>query len=107
MSPSRILKWITGGLEAILGIPVLGATIIVGLLWIPLAIMLVLHIITLVLTKKDGGATTGSILGIITSCIAWIPFVGMIMHILSAVFLMIDASKADKKNIHPVQSNIA
>jgi hypothetical protein len=97
MSPSRILKWVTGALEAILGIPVLGASIIVSLLWIPLVIMLILHIITLVLTKKDGGASTGSILGIITSCVAWIPFVGMIMHILSAIFLMIDASKADKR----------
>ncbi|MED3549358.1 hypothetical protein [Cytobacillus praedii] len=98
MSPSRILKWLTGALEAILGIPVLGATIVVGLLWIPLAIMLVLHIITLVLTKKDGGASAGSILGIVTSCVAWIPFVGMIMHILSAIFLMIDASKKDQKS---------
>ncbi|QFT90728.1 hypothetical protein FIU87_18960 [Bacillus sp. THAF10] len=98
MSPSRILKWVTGGLEAILGVPVLGAAIVLSLLWIPLAIMLVLHIITLVLTKKDGGSTTGSILGIVTSCIAWIPFVGMIMHILSAIFLMLDAAKADKKS---------
>lgn len=97
MSPSRILKWVTGALEAILGVPVLGAAIIVGLLWIPLGIMLILHIITLVLTKKNGGASTGSILGIITSCIAWIPFIGMIMHILSAIFLMIDASKPDNK----------
>ncbi len=57
--------------------------------------MLALHIVTLVLTKKDGGDTTGSILGIITSCVAWIPFVGMVMHIITAIFLMIDASKAD------------
>lgn len=99
MSPSRILKWLTGGLEAILGVPILGAAIIVGLLWIPLGIMLILHIITLVLTKKNGGASTGSILGIITSCVAWIPFVGMIMHILSAIFLMIDASKADNQTL--------
>lgn len=96
MSVSRILKWVTGALEALLGIPVLGATIIVGLLWTPLLIMLVLHIITLVLTKKDGGASVGSILGIITSCIAWIPIVGMIMHILSAIFLMINAAQKDR-----------
>ncbi|WP_026909252.1 hypothetical protein [Paucisalibacillus globulus] len=95
MSTSRIMKWVTGALEALLGIPLLGAGIIVGLLWTPLLIMLILHIITLVLTKKDGGASTGSILGIVTSCIAWIPFVGMIMHILSAVFLMLDAAKED------------
>ncbi|MEN2466346.1 hypothetical protein [Ornithinibacillus sp. FSL M8-0202] len=99
MSTSRIMKWITGGLEALLGFPILGATIIVGLLWTPLLVMLVLHIITLVLTQRDGGASTGSILGIITSCIGWIPFVGMIMHILSAIFLMINAAKPDNASI--------
>ncbi len=97
MSASKVLKWVTGGLESLLGIPVLGASIVIGLLWIPLAVMLALHIVTLILTKKDGGATTGSILGIVTSCIAWIPFVGMIMHILSAVFLMIDATKPNRQ----------
>ncbi|WP_047984198.1 hypothetical protein [Ornithinibacillus californiensis] len=95
MSTSRIMKWVTGALEALLAIPVLGASIIVGLLWTPLLIMLALHIVTLVLTKKDGGSTVGSILGIVTSCIAWIPFVGWIMHILSAIFLMIGAAKQD------------
>lgn len=95
MSVSRILKWVTGGLEAILGIPFLGASIILGFYWAPLGIMLVLHIITLVLTKRDGGSYVGSVLGIITSCIGWIPFVGMIMHILSAIFLMVDATKSD------------
>ncbi|MEI4771852.1 hypothetical protein WAX74_19810 [Psychrobacillus sp. FJAT-51614] len=97
MSSSKVLKWVTGGLEAILGIPILGATIVLSFLWIPLFVMLILHIITLVITNKEGGSTTGSILGIVTSCIAWIPFVGMIMHILTAIFLMIDASKPDSK----------
>lgn len=95
MSTSKVLKWVTGGLEALLGIPILGATIVIGFLWLPLLVMLILHITTLVLTNKDGGSTTGSILGIVTSCIAWIPFVGMIMHILSAIFLMIDAAKVE------------
>lgn len=95
MSVSRILKWVTGGLEAILGIPVLGGLIVMSMWYIPLLIMLTLHIITLVLTKKDGGRSVGSILGIVTSCIAVIPFVGMVMHILSAIFLMIDGSKRD------------
>lgn len=95
MSPSKILKWVTGGLEALLGVPILGGTIVLGLLWTPLAIMLVLHIITLVFTKKEGGASTGSILGIVTSCVAWIPIVGMILHILSAIFLMVDAAKSE------------
>ncbi|WP_028782258.1 hypothetical protein [Thalassobacillus devorans] len=97
MSSSRILKWVSGGLEAVLAIPVLGASIIIGLFWLPLVVMLVLHIVTLILTKKDGGKTTGSVLGIITSCLGWIPVVGWIMHILSAIFLMINAAEPDKE----------
>ena len=95
LSTPKILKWVSGGLEAILGIPLLGGIIVVSFLWIPLGVMLALHIVTLVLTKNSGGSTTGSILGIVTSCIAWIPFVGMVMHILTAIFLMLDAAKPE------------
>ncbi|MBV7506654.1 hypothetical protein KW850_15425 [Bacillus sp. sid0103] len=99
MSTSRILKWVSGGLEALLGIPVLGGSIVLSLVWTPLAIMLILHIVTLVITKKEGsGSITGSVLGIITSCIGWIPFVGMVMHIISAIILMVDAAKAESNH---------
>ncbi|MBH9967954.1 hypothetical protein [[Bacillus] enclensis] len=103
MSTSRILKWTTGAFEAVLGVPLLGAAIIIGFLWIPLAIMLVLHIVTLLLTIKDGGSPTGSILGIVTSCIAWIPFVGITMHIITAIFLMINAAKPDRTTLENKQ----
>lgn len=96
LSTTRILKWVTGSMEAVLGIPILGATIVIGFLWMPLVIMLALHIVTLVISKQAGGSSTGSILGIVTSCVAWIPFVGMIMHILTAIFLMIDAAKTEE-----------
>ncbi|WP_163969537.1 hypothetical protein [Oceanobacillus halotolerans] len=98
MSASRVLKWVTGGLEALLGIPILGGSIVVGFYWTPLGIMLVLHIVTLILTTKDEGKITGSILGIVTSCIGWIPFVGWILHILSAIFLMLNAASPDNKS---------
>ena len=96
LSTTRILKWVTGSMEAVLGIPILGATIVIGFLWMPLVIMLSLHIVTLAIAKQSGGSSTGSVLGIVTSCVAWIPFVGMIMHILTAIFLMIDAAKPDE-----------
>ncbi|MDP7978191.1 hypothetical protein [Bacillus multifaciens] len=95
----KILKWVSGGLEALLGIPVLGGAIIVSLLWLPLLFMLALHIITLVLAKKSGINANGNVLGIVTSCIAWIPFVGMIMHILSAIFIMMDAARKEETSI--------
>ncbi len=50
----------------------------------------------LVMTKKDNGASAGSVLGIVTSCIAWIPLLGWIMHLLSAILLIIGAVTKDK-----------
>ncbi|MBD0383483.1 hypothetical protein [Paenibacillus sedimenti] len=98
MGTSKILKWVTGGLEILLGIPVLGGAIVLGLAWTPLAVMLVLHIITLIFSNKEHTSKTGSIVGIITSCVAWIPFVGMIMHIISGILLLIAAAKKDHTN---------
>lgn len=92
----KLLKWGTGALEALLGIPVLGGTIVVSLLWLPLLFMLVLHIVTLVLAKKANMSASGNVLGIVTSCLAWIPFVGMILHILSAIFIMMDAARKEE-----------
>lgn len=97
MSSSRVLKWVSGGLEALLGIPVLGGTIILSLAWTPLAVMLVLHIVTLVLSRKNNEPFYGSVLGIVTSLVGWIPGVGMVLHILSAIFLMVTAAKSDTK----------
>jgi len=91
---STILKWVSGGLEAFLGIPVFGGIVIVSLLWTPLAIMLALHIVTLIFSSKENEKRHGSILGIVTSAIGWIPVVGMIMHIITAVLLMVDANKS-------------
>jgi hypothetical protein len=95
MSPSKVMKLITGGAEAFLGIPIIGGLFIIGNGWSPLFVMLLLHIATLVLTKKDGGSSGGSILGIITSCIGWIPLLGMIMHMITALVLFINAFTPD------------
>ena len=88
----KITKWIAGGIEAFLGIPVLGASIILGLVWVPLALMLAFHIVNLVLSKQEGLPITGSILGIIGNALGWIPFLGMVMHILTAILVMIEAA---------------
>ncbi|ADY20377.1 hypothetical protein P4U05_16860 [Bacillus paranthracis] len=93
----KILKWVTGGLEAILGIPILGGTIVISMFWTPLVFMLCLHILTLILAKREGLNANGNILGVVTSCLAWIPIVGMIMHILSAIFIMMDAARTEQE----------
>lgn len=85
------MKWITGGMEAFLGIPLIGGFFIMGHAWAPLGFMAILHIITLLIALKNGKSLAGSILGIITSVIGWIPIVGMIMHWITALVLILSA----------------
>lgn len=97
MTSSRILKWVTGSFEILLGIPILGGAFILGTYYTPLVVMLILHIVTLILSAKNKEAKYGSILGIITSVVAWIPIVGMILHIISGILLMVTAAKNDSQ----------
>lgn len=85
------LKLAMAIVETLFAIPVLGAMIIMGLFYIPLLIALAGHIITLVITSKAGGKKRGPIMGIIASTVGIIPIVGMILHILTAVFCYIEA----------------
>ena len=93
MLVSNILKWVAGGLEAFLGIPFVGGTVILALAWTPLFIMLALHIVGLVFANREGTSRTGHILGIVTSAVGFIPIAGMIMHIITAVVLMMEAAQ--------------
>lgn len=93
MSSSRVLKWVSGAVEIFLAIPVLGALIVIGSWYTVLALTLVLHIVTLILSSKNKEPIYGSVMGIITSLLAWIPFVGWILHLLSGIFLMVTAAK--------------
>lgn len=97
MRTSTAMKWLTGCFEFILGIPFLGASIVIGFSWTPLGVMLLLHVITLILSARDGLNKHGSIIGIMTNLIAWIPFVGMTMHLITGVLLMVDASRKKTK----------
>lgn len=91
------MKLVTAGLELILAIPILGGFIVMGFYYVPLLVMLALHVVTLILTKKEEGSSYGSIVGIVTSCIAWIPFVGWFMHLLSGILLIVSFSTDNKK----------
>ncbi len=91
LNTSRLMKFVTGGMEAFLGIPILGGLFIMGTGYTPLWVMLILHIVTLLLAAKENTVKLGSILGIITSCLAWIPILGMLMHILTAIVLLMNA----------------
>ncbi|QDI92717.1 hypothetical protein EPH95_17265 [Salicibibacter halophilus] len=96
MNRSSIMKWITGGLEAFWALPIIGGSLIISMNWSPLVVMLILHIITLLISLNEGKNKHGSILGIITSCVAVIPGLGWTMHTITAVLLLIDAYRSEK-----------
>ncbi len=93
MKISKALKLASAIVETVLGIPILGGLIVLSLAWTPLVIALTLHIVTLIFSVKQKIDKPGSVLGIVTSCVGWIPGIGMIMHIISAVILWIEWAK--------------
>lgn len=96
MSGSRIMKWVTGALELVLAIPIIGGAIVISSYYSVLGVMLILHIVTLVLSASNREPKYGSILGIITSLLAWVPFLGWILHLLTAIFLMVTAAQKNR-----------
>ncbi|GGH88853.1 hypothetical protein JOD43_004376 [Pullulanibacillus pueri] len=97
-STARILRLITCILEAILAIPIFGGSVILLFSYVPLGIMLVLHIITLIFSTNTNETKAGSIIGIITSVLGWIPFVGWALHLVSAIVLLIGTIKPSNTN---------
>jgi uncharacterized membrane protein len=89
------LKLASAIIETIFAIPIIGAMIILGFVWVPLIIALILHIVVLVLTI-DTRNKTGSILGICASIFGFIPFVGWILHVIAAIFLWLETFNAKK-----------
>lgn len=107
MSTTKVLKLVTSILEGILGIPIFGGILIVSMLWLPLVVMLGLHIVTLIIAGKEDGPKAGSILGIITSVIGFIPFVGMVMHIVTFIVLLVEAMNIkEKKDDNIIEATI-
>lgn len=92
MSNARVMRWVTGGLELLLAIPFLGGLIVLSTVYVALGIMLVLHIVTLIMSRDESEPVYGSVMGIITSVLAWIPFVGWLLHVVTAVLLLVSAS---------------
>lgn len=95
------MRWVTGALEIFLAIPIIGAAIVMGSWYTALGVMLVLHIITLVLSSSNKEPVYGSVLGIVTSLLAWIPFLGWLLHLLAGIFLMVSAAKKSNSNVTP------
>lgn len=101
MSPGKLLILISAICEGVLGIPLVGGFIVMGFSYTPLAAMFILHIVTLIVVARENQSKAGSILGIVTSCIAWVPFLGMFMHWVACIVLFVIFAKYTERPNHP------
>jgi hypothetical protein len=91
---SKAMKLLTGVMEAVLAIPVLGGLIVIASAYWVLVIMCVLHAVTLMIAVKQHDSYYGSVMGIVTSMLAWVPFLGWLLHLLTAVLLLVSAFRS-------------
>lgn len=96
LSISRILKLISGLCELCLAIPIIGGLFVIGTGYTALWFMFMLHLITLVLSLYNQEPSYGPVAGMITSLIAWIPFVGWILHVVTGILLLLNAAQGPK-----------
>lgn len=88
----NVLKWITGSIELFLGIPIVGGTIILSLAWIPLFVMMAFHVIILIIVLRNKHAfPVGNAIGLGASVLGFIPGLGMVLHLVAAVFIFMEA----------------
>jgi hypothetical protein len=91
MTTNQRLQLAGGIIETILGFPVLGGMFILSHGWLPLLGALIFHIVTLVYVVNERGNKVGPLMGIAANTLGIIPFVGWILHIVAATFLLTTA----------------
>ncbi len=89
------LKLFSAIAETILAIPILWWSLIIWMLWIPLFLMIILHVVTIVFINKANisGFKVWNIIWIIWNILWFIPVVWMLFHMTTAVILWIEYSK--------------
>ncbi|CQR51926.1 hypothetical protein [Paenibacillus riograndensis] len=98
MTPiGKLFKWGTFVYEAFLALPFIGGAFVVANAWAPLGVAFLLHAVAVVLLLRERGPIAGNVVGIITSVVALIPFVGWIMHAVTAIILLIEGISASRR----------
>ncbi|MDQ0297922.1 putative membrane protein [Salibacterium salarium] len=97
MKLSALAKFISGGYEALLAIPLIGGSIVLFSGYSALGIALTLHIITFIIAYVYRTAKTPSVFGIITSLIAGIPVIGWLLHTITAILLLVSAVSDNRR----------
>ncbi|PHD59677.1 hypothetical protein [Bacillus wiedmannii] len=95
----QALKWTTGIYHLFLLPCYYLFPSLVNLNGIPLLLLIVLHITTILLSKKAGMNTYPHYIGIIVTLFAFFPYIELVLHFIAAVFLLLDAASTTKKEV--------
>ncbi|HDX9627224.1 TPA: hypothetical protein ROY30_000855 [Bacillus cereus] len=95
----QALKWTTGIYHLFLLPCYYLFPSLVNLNGIPLLLLVVLHITTILLAKKAGMNTYAHYIGIIVTLFAFFPYIEIVLHMIAAVFLLLDAISTTKKKV--------
>ncbi|PEU68302.1 hypothetical protein CN386_27945 [Bacillus cereus] len=95
----QALKWTTGISHLLLLPCYYTFPSIVNLDRIPLLLLIALHITTILLANKAGMNTYAHYIGIIVTLVAFFPYIDVVLHIIAAVFLLLDAISTTKKEV--------
>jgi hypothetical protein len=95
----QALKWITGIYHLLLIPCYYVFPSLVNLYGIPLLLLIVLHITTILLAKKSGMNTYAHYIGIIVTLVAFFPYIVIVLHIIAAIFLLLDAASTTKREV--------
>ncbi|WP_336990818.1 hypothetical protein [Bacillus toyonensis] len=95
----QALKWTTGIYHPLLLPCYYLFPSLVNLYGIPLLLLIVLHITTFLLAKKVGMNTYPHYIGIIVTLVAFFPYIAIVLHIIAAIFLLLDATSTTKNEV--------
>ncbi|AIQ27205.1 membrane protein [Paenibacillus sp. FSL P4-0081] len=99
MSPiGKLFKWGTFAYEAFLALPFIGGAFVVANAWVPLGVAFLLHAVAVIILLRERGSIIGNAVGIITSVVGLIPFVGWIMHAITALILLVEGISGSRRN---------
>ena len=87
---SSNLKLIAASFETVLAIPLVGGLLIISSFWLLLALEVIIGIFGVIRANKEKKAKNGHVMQIIAGFVGWVPFLGWLLHLLSAVMLWIE-----------------
>ncbi|HFK1401633.1 MULTISPECIES: hypothetical protein [Bacillus] len=96
----QALKWTTGIYHLLLLPCYYVFPSLVNLYGIPLLLLIVLHITTILLSKKEGLNTYSNYIGIIITLVAFFPYIVIVLHMIAAIFLLLDAASTNTKKVY-------